>query len=144
MDTANSSELIIANNEISSSSEISTLSKESPASSEIGNTSKDASDTSEICFSNKETISGSELASQKKESSGSSEQKIRSISKGDLGSSAASVSEDKVSEPELGPTSEGAACSSGETEISNMMVLPSEILAAIFQYLDLDSRLHFR
>ena len=140
MDTANSSELIIANNEISSSSEISTLSKESPASSEIGNTSKDASDTSEICFSNKETISASELVSQKKKSSGSSEKGIISISEG---SSAARVSEDTVREPELGP-SEGTACSSQDKLISNLMILPSEIMAAIFEYLDLDSRLHFR
>ncbi len=140
MDTPNSSELLISNNEISSSYEISTLSKESPASSEVGKTSKDASDTSEICFSDKETISGPELVSQKKKSSGSSEKGIISISEG---SSAARVSEDKVSESEPG-TSEGAACSSQEKQISNLMVLPSEILAAIFQYLDLDSRLHFR
>jgi hypothetical protein len=139
MDTPNSSELIISNKEISGSSEISTLSKESPASSEIGNTTKDASDTS-----NKETISSSKLVSQVKKSSGSSEKGIISISEGDSGSSAARVSEDKVSEPELGPTSEGAACSSQEKQISNLMVLPSEILAAIFLYLDLDSRLHFR
>jgi len=136
MDTPNSSELIISNKEISSSSEISTLSKESPASSEIGNTSKDASDTSEICFSNKGTISGSELVSQKKKFSSSSEKEIISISEGIR-------PEVKVSESEPG-TSEGAACSSQEKQISNMMILPSEILAAIFEYLDLDSRLHFR
>jgi hypothetical protein len=108
----------------------------------------DNPNSSELIISNKEISSSSENSTLSKESPANSEVGKTSEDVSDT-SEICFSNKETISGSELVSQTKKSSGRSEKgiisiSEISNMMVLPSEILAAIFQYLDLDSRLHFR